>query len=166
MTLGRPFSSPLQLFSIFPASVIIHSLVLELFEVAPRAAFVSSSLLIGRAINPKIHFFLIVVRLTVRRSVPDDAGHHHVYVIPSAVDYQDAVLYKSAAVPRVRRAPAHPVRRASTDLQRAAAVSVDVDCFLLLNFHPEIIFRKITSNKKFMKTKKNSKNFLIKNIFL
>ena len=165
MTLGRPFSSPLQLFSIFPASVIIHSLVLELFAIAPRAASVSSSLLTGRATNPKIHFS-VVVRLTVRRSVPDDAGHHHVYVIPSAVDYQDAVLYKSAAVPRVRRAPAHPVRRASTDLQRAAAVSVDVDCFLLLNFHPEIIFRKITSNKKFMKTKKNSKIFLIKNIFL
>ena len=89
---------------------------------------------------------MIVVRLTVRRSVPDDAGHHHVYVIPSAVDYQDAVLYKSDAVPRVRRAQA-PVRRVSTDLLRAAAVSVDVDCFLLLNFHPEIIFRKITSNK-------------------
>ena len=141
----RPFSSPLQLFSIFPASVIIHSLVLELFAIAPRAASVSSSLLIGRAINPKIHFF-VAVRLTVRRSVPDDAGHHHVYVIPSAVDYQDAALYKSDAVP-VRRAPT-PVRRVSTDLLRAAAVSVDVDCFLLLNFHPEIIFRKITSNKK------------------
>jgi len=119
------------LFSTFPAFVIIHSLAPKPVGAAPRAAFVSSSLLIGQAINPKIHFF--AVRTTVQ-PVRDDDGHHHAYVIPSAADYQDVVLCISDAVP-VRRA--HPVRHfASKDLLRAAAVSVDVDCFLLLNFHP------------------------------